>query len=193
MVSGIDPNKVILTGENPYIRLADEPDGVLSTRTSLWKVILSPLGPGNALFIVSELTGNQPRVYSDNIAMARWFQRNIMGYHYKPFADENLNVIEAAFEKYGDIRSFWSEAVVSSDDEIILTWYDICEPHMINPAPNSRPDRPHGVYACMIPSAGARLTLNGVAATGKTYLHSEYPETESVSSLAFSETWLVEM
>ena len=56
MADGVDPNRVILTGENPYVRLALSPDGELTSLTSLWKVIMSPEGPGNALFIVSDLT-----------------------------------------------------------------------------------------------------------------------------------------
>ena len=192
MADGADPNRVILTGENPYVRLALSPEGELTSRTSLWKVILSPAGPGNALFIVSDLTYNEPRIYSDNIAMARWFQRNIINYQFLPFADEGLDVIEAEFDCHGDVRSFWTETVGSGDDEVSLTWYDIGEPNMINPPPNSRPGRPHGVYACMIPSAGARLAINGEPAQGQTYLASEHPGTEAMSSLAFSETWTME-
>ncbi len=188
----MDPNRVILTGENPYIRLALSPDGPLTTRTSLWKVILSPAGPGNALFIVSELTDDEPRIYSDNIAMARWFQRNIVNYQFAPFGDESLDVIEAEFGEHGDVRSFWTENIQSGEDDITMTWYDFGEPEMINPPPNSRPGRPHGVYACMIPSAGARLTINDEAAQGRCYMGGDHPGTEAVSSLAFSETWLVE-
>ena len=44
----------------------------------------------------------------------------------------------------------------------------------------------------MIASAGARLALNGVPAQGKTFLASEHPGTQAMSSLAFSETWLLE-
>ena len=192
MADGVDPNRVILTGENPYVRLALSPDGELTSRTSLWKVIMSPEGPGNALFIVSDLTENQPRIYSDNIAMARWFQREIVFRQYEPFGDLTLDVIEAEFDKNGDVRSFWTERVLTEDEEITLTWYDIQEPSMINPQPNSQPGRPHGVYACMIASAGARLALNGTPATGKTFLASEHPGTQAMSSLAFSETWLLE-
>lgn len=193
MPEGVDPNRVILTGENPYVRLALTPDGELTSRTSLWKVVMSPAGPGNALFIVSDLTDNEPRIYSDNIAMARWFQREIVFRQYEPFGDLSLDVIEAEFDKSGDVRSFWTERLLTEqDDEITLTWYDIQEPSMINPPPNSRPGRPHGVYACMIASAGARLALNGTPAIGTTFLASEYPGTEAMSSLAFSETWTLE-
>ena len=142
MADGVDPNRVILTGENPYVRLALSPDGELTSLTSLWKVIMSPEGPGNALFIVSDLTENMPRVYSDNIAMARWFQRNIVYRQHEPFGDVDLDVIEAEFDKNGDVRSFWTERILTDDEEITLTWYDIQEPSMINPQPNSRPGRP---------------------------------------------------
>ena len=192
MADGVDPNRVILTGENPYVRLALSPDGELTSRTSLWKVIMSPAGPGNVLFIVSDLTEDMPRIYSDNIAMARWFQREIVFRQYEPFGDMTLDVIEAEFDKNGDVRSFWTERILTDDEEITLTWYDIQEPSMINPQPNSQPGRPHGVYACMIASAGARLALNGTPAIGKTFLASEHPGTQAMSSLAFSETWLLE-
>ena len=99
---------------------------------------MSPEGPGNALFIVSDLTENMPRIYSDNIAMARWFQREIVYRQYEPFGDLTLDVIEAEFDKNGDVRSFWTERVLTDDEEITLTWYDIQEPSMINPQPNSR-------------------------------------------------------
>ena len=95
--------------------------------------------------------------------MARWFQREIVYRQYEPFGDLTLDVIEAEFDKNGDVRSFWTERILTDDEEITLTWYDIQEPSMINPQPNSRPGRPHGVYACMIASAGARLALNGSA------------------------------
>jgi hypothetical protein len=191
MPPGADPNRILFTGENPYIRLAHKPDGELTARTSLWKVIFSPAGPGNALFIVSELTGQKPRIYSDNLNMARWFQKNIANWQHKPFGDESLEVIQADFDAYGDIRSFWTETISSRDEDIEMTWYDIGEPYNIARAPGSNPPRPFGVYACMIPSGGARLTINGKSVSGRTFLVSEHPNTQAQSSLAFSESWLV--
>lgn len=191
MVNGVDPNKVIFTGENPYIRLAHASGGELTTRTSFWRVLLSPAGPGHVLFITSELTDNQPRVYSDNIAVARWFQRDIAKVQFPPFGDERIEVIDAEFEKSGDIRSYWTETIISGDDHIAMTWYEIQEPYIINHPPGSRPGRRHGVYACMIPAAAARLTINGQQAEGRTFLSSDYPDSLGVSSLAFSESWLI--
>ena len=192
MTFGIDPNKVILTGENPFIRLAHSHDGELTTRTSLWKVLFSPHGSGNVLFIVSTLTGEVPRIYADNIQVARWFQRDIAKLQYEPFGDEQLEIIDAEFDAYGDVRDYWTETISSDEDEILMTWYDIKEPHIIDYPPHSRPGRPHGVYACMIPTAGAQITINGERAEGETFLVEQHPDSLATSSLAFSESWVVE-
>ena len=41
-------NKVVLTGENPFIRLSDSPDGDETTNASFWRILFSPAGPGAA-------------------------------------------------------------------------------------------------------------------------------------------------
>ena len=41
-----DPNKTILTGENPFIRLSLKDGDPNSTDASYWRIIFSPAGPG---------------------------------------------------------------------------------------------------------------------------------------------------
>jgi len=74
-----DPNRVILTGENPFIRLSATNGGAITTNASYWRIITCPAGPGHVLYLKSELTDNQTRIYSDNIAMARWLQGTVQG------------------------------------------------------------------------------------------------------------------
>jgi hypothetical protein len=45
----VDPNAVILTGENPIIRLSDTDGGPKTTDASFWRITLSPGGPGHVL------------------------------------------------------------------------------------------------------------------------------------------------
>ena len=45
-MSTADPNRVILTGENPFIRLSDTDGGPHTTNASFWRIIFSPAGPG---------------------------------------------------------------------------------------------------------------------------------------------------
>ncbi len=190
MASGVDPNKVILTGENPFIRLSESEGGEFTTRSSFWRVLLSPGGPGHVLSIESELTDNKPKVYSDNIAMARWLQGALEQYMHPPFGDQGLEVIEAEFQSSGDLRSFWMETIVSRDDEITMTWYDLGEPFVAHSEPGSRPTMPHGVYTVLIPAAGARLVINEESARGRPFPQDRGGTPSSTSCLAFSETWL---
>ena len=77
MVNPTDPNEVRLTGENSFIRLQESEDGPQLTRTSHWRVLWSPAGQGQVLFITSELTSDAVKIYADNIALARWLQEEI--------------------------------------------------------------------------------------------------------------------
>src|SRR5882757_10815446 len=126
-----DPNRVILTGENPFIRLSSEDGGANTTNASFWRIITCPAGPGHVLYLQSELTEGRTRIYSDNIAMARWLQSTVQGMLNAETADKTLPVTEAVFSKTGDPRYFWTETVATLDEEIALTWYDIGEPLLI--------------------------------------------------------------
>ena len=55
-MSAADPNRVVLTGENPFIRLSETDGGPITTNASFWRIIFSPAGPGHVLYLKSELT-----------------------------------------------------------------------------------------------------------------------------------------
>src|SRR4051794_40234974 len=46
-----DPNHVILTGENPFIRLSASNGGPQTTNASYWRIITCPAGPGHVLYL----------------------------------------------------------------------------------------------------------------------------------------------
>jgi hypothetical protein len=94
-----DPNQLILTGENPFIRLSETDGAPFSTNASFWRIILSPAGPGHVLYIKSELTNDRLKIYSDNIAMARWLQSTVQGMLNAETADASIPVIDATFSK----------------------------------------------------------------------------------------------
>jgi hypothetical protein len=185
-----DPNRVILTGENPFIRLSQTDGGPNTTNASFWRIITCPAGPGHVLYLNSELTENRWRIYSDNIAMARWLQSTVQGMLNPETADATIPVLDAQFSKSGDPQYFWTERVVSRDEEIALTWYQIGDPLLIHTQPNAEPDRrPYGVCTLLIPALGARLTRNGVEATGRPWPREREGRPFSTCALAFSESW----
>jgi hypothetical protein len=184
-----DPNHVVLTGENPFIRLSETDGGPITTNASFWRIILSPAGPGHVLYLKSELTSDRLRIYSDNIAMARWLQSTVQGMLNAETADLSIPVIDAEFDRAGDVRDFWTESLVTHDEEIELTWYDVGEPLLIHTQPNATPGRPYGVCTILIPALGARLTRNGVQAAGRPFATQREGRPFSTCALAFSESW----
>ena len=188
-MSTLDGNRVILTGENPFIRLSRNDGDVATTSASFWRILFSPAGPGHVLYLASELTDGAWRIYSDNLAMARWLQSTVQGMLNPELLDLSIPVIDAQFSKSGDMRDFWSERVDTSEEEIVLTWYTIGEPLLIHTQPNADPTRPYGVCTVLIPALGVRLTRNGVAAAGQPWPREREGKPFSTCALAFSESW----
>ena len=90
-----NPNQIRLTGENSFIRLAQQEGSPQTTRISHWRVLLSPGGPGHVLFLKSDLVDDEVQIYADNIALARWLQGEIESFLFPEFADQSLPVTNA--------------------------------------------------------------------------------------------------
>jgi len=189
MAPPVDPNTVLMTGENSFIRLSKDGGTTPSDRFSHWRVLWCPAGPGHTLFAQSELTSGQVRIYSDNAAVARWLQTTIETLLHAPFADTSVPVIHARFERAGDPRSAATERVVTADTDILLTWYDCIESFVLN-APPGFNNRPIGVFSTFFPARGAQVCMNGRFATGKPWPEMRGDRQGSSACLAWSETWV---
>jgi len=188
-MNSVDPNRVVVTGENPFIRLSETDSDSFSTNASFWRILFSPSGPGHVLYMKSELTEDRWRIWSDNIAMTRWLQSTVQGMLNPELSDLTIPVTDATFTKEGDARDFWTERAVSIDEEVALTWYDIGDPLLIHTQPNADPKRPFGLCTVLIPVQGARLTLNGEQAKGRPWPREREGRPFSTCALAFSESW----
>ena len=158
MSSPVDPNDVMMTGENSFVRLSHDGGKTLADRWSHWRVLWCPAGPGHVLLVQAELTGGKPRLYSDNIAMTRWLQKAIESMLFPPTADVSIPVIEASFERSGDPRAVATERIVSASDEILMSWYDFNEPFVLTMAPGTA-NRPIGVFSTFFPARGDNQAL----------------------------------
>src|SRR4030095_1494734 len=147
-----DPNKMILTGENPFIRLSLKDGDPNSTDASYWRIIFSPAGPGHVLYLKSELTEKRWRIWTDNIAMARWLQSTVQGMLNAELLATTIPVVDAEFSKSGDPRYFWTERAVARGEEVTLTWYDIGDPLLVHTQPNQLPGRRYGVCTLLLPA-----------------------------------------
>ncbi len=141
------------------------------------------------LYLKSELTGKNWRIYTDNLAMARWLQATVQGMLNAELADLAIPVTDAEFSKSGDPQYFWTERVAARNEELTLTWHDIGDPLLIHTQPNQLPGRRYGVCTVLIPALGTRLARNGVEAAGRSWPREREGRPFSTSALAFCESW----
>ena len=189
MTAPVDPNVVLMTGENSFIRLSLDGGKTQSDRVSHWRVLWCPAGAGHALFVQSELTEGRVRIYADSEAVARWLQQTIETLLFPAFADPGLPVIRAAFDRDGGPWSAVTETVLSGDEELTLTWYDFLEPFVLHMPPGFN-NRPIGVFSTFFPARSAQVELNGRVAGGAPWAETRGDRQSSSACLAWSETWV---
>ena len=184
----VDPNRVVVTGENPFIRLSATDGGPNTTEASYWRVFYSPAGTGHVLYLKSELTEGRWRIHADNAALARWLQRTIQGMLNAELKDETITIADARFTRAGDPNYFWTEYVSAYGEEIALTWYGMGDPLLVHAEPGTG-GRAYGLSTVLIPAARASVTRNGVQATGAVWPREREGRPFSTSALAFAESW----
>ncbi|MEQ1613675.1 MAG: hypothetical protein ABL904_13055 [Hyphomicrobiaceae bacterium] len=185
----VDPNHVLMTGENPFVRLAPVDCDDYTTMVSFWRMAFCPAGPGHTLFVKSELTNDVWRIYSDNAAMTRWLQQTIQGMLTPELKDENTAIIDATFQKTGDPLKSYRETIVAGGDEIVCSWSNMRDPMILHTQPGTPAGRPYGLCTVFVPALEAKFSINGRNAIGKAWPRSREGRPFSTSSLAFSESW----
>lgn len=186
----LDLNKILLTGENSFIRLKQKDDGPITTKATHWRILKSPGGPGHVLFIQSDITDNEVRIYSDNFAMTRWIQGKIECALNPEFGDPETPIIDSVFSSSGDGVNYWIESIDSLNESIQMNWHGIGEPFYLRVGAGFLETAPKlGVYSCMIPSSKAQITNNDIPALGSPYSELFDGHPTSSSCLAWSETW----
>ena len=156
----IDAHQVLMTGENSFIRLSHDGGKTMSDRSSHWRVLWCPAGPGHALFMQGELTdgpgthlqrrplgGALAATHNRDAAASAVRRRGGRG------APGGVHVRE------GDPRSTTVETVESDEHIIRMTWYDCIEPFILNVPPGTA-GRPLGVLSTFIAARSAQLTVN---------------------------------
>ena len=186
--SVINPNRVYFTGQNPFLRLKQVPEGPDTTTCAFWRAHLSPVGPRHALFVRSDVTDGEVVLLSDNDDLARWLQQ-IEAILRPPFGDKNLLVRKASFSSSGDARNIYGEHIESAGSTLELTWGDLYGSFLISLEPGNELVGDWGVSSCMIPARWATLSVNGRKANGKVFSEPMAGQDCTTSALAFAENW----
>jgi len=183
----VNPHELILIGENSFVRLSKDGGKSASVRCSHWRVLWTPAGAGHALFVDSPFTDGI-RIYADNVALARFLQREIEYLLYKPFGATDIPVIAATFERQGLPPGPASELVRSDRDDIRLSWSDFLKPFNFA-APPGFDGRPIGVQTTFFPANSALLAIHGQRAEGEPWRLDRGGKPSTTACLAWCETW----
>ena len=187
--SPVDPNEVLMTGENSFIRYSADGGKTQTDRASHWRVLWCPAGAGHALFMKSTLANGAVKIWSDNPPVARWLQKEIESLLFPAFADAKTPVSQASFARLGGIDSRAAELVTARDGEVLLSWEDFLPPFVLNMPPGSA-GRPIGVFSTFFPARKGRISLDGKLASGTPYAEMRGDRESSSACLAWSETWV---
>lgn len=180
------PQKVFLSGENPYIALRAKTDGPAVARASFWRIHFSPVGTGHVCFVTVGEQGKAGAVrvaLTDNAALTTYLVTEVLATFDKAYVDWPFTTVAGAtFGRSGDARAEHRETCRAAGYDIVLTWRDLQTPGLVDILAGSRPANPFGITYLRIPAGSATIAINGMPAPGASV--------PAGSFLAFGETWI---
>jgi hypothetical protein len=180
------PQRVFLSGENPYIALREKPDGPAIARASFWRIHWSPVGTGHVCFVTVGEQGKPGALrvaLHDNPRLVDYLVTEVLGTFDKAYVEWPFTKVGGAtFGRGGDARGEHREACHAPGQAIDLVWRAMQEPGLVDILPGSRETNPFGITYLRIPAGSAGITINGQPAPGASV--------PSGSFLAFGETWI---
>lgn len=182
----VRPQKVFMSGENPFISLRNAPDGIVLARASFWRIHWSPVGTGHVCFVtVGERTtpGAIRVAVTDNPRLAEYLTTQVLATFDRSYTDWPFTpVAGATFGRSGDSSTEHRETCRAPGYDVALSWGDLQTPGLVDILPGSRPGNPFGITYLRIPAGRASIAVNGKPAPGRSM--------PSGSFLAFGETWI---
>lgn len=177
------PGKVVVTGENPGIRLLDKMGGKTLTDVNFWGVDWSPVGTGHVCFLT---TRNEKGLIdlrialNDNPKLVDYLAKDLMSTLVPNFADPPYKPVTAAFSTTGDSLTGRHQFCKSDEYNVELVWREFNE----------------GSFGEMRPPSGFIMTFFVITSrVGEVYINGKkapgdwYPSSFPASYLAYAETW----
>lgn len=188
MTRRVNPDGLVVVGENSFIRLSIDGGKTISSRCSHWRAVWTPVGAGHALFV--ETAGaNVPQVYGDDEQVVRYLQVEIESVLYKPFANLSLPIQPATFHRQGCPAGTYEEIVEVEGAEICLTWNEFLDPFNYTTEPGDD-GRPIGLQTTFFPAQNATWTDRGRTPEGSPWKSLRDGQPSTSACLAWAETWV---
>jgi hypothetical protein len=195
----INPNPIDWSGENPGMALKESPDGETTCLVSFFRVVVSPHGPGHAVFVLTDPGGRgDPEAvnacFADNEPLARYllsdFVSKFGAWKGNPSL-ANLPFRAAdSFTHSGDHLTAWTERITGPGVDMTLTWRDFDQPFMVEYLKEQSATGAHEMFSLFVPARRAEVVVNGVRGRGVPGPRDMAGKQSTTAFLAFSETWI---
>src|SRR5688572_8260474 len=189
--------RVLVTGENPGIRLLDKEGGTVLAHASYWRIVWSPAGAGHVCYLTTgdgKSPGDLRIALVDNQKMYEFLTREVMTTIDPTIPGRPFTAVQATFDDPGagtfDPSGAMKERTVtikSPKHSVALTWRDFTEPFLVDAPVGKEPNR-LSLVTLFIPAKSADLVINGTKAPGQVYPARGFAR--SSAFLAYSESWL---
>ncbi|MCG7205096.1 hypothetical protein [Streptomyces arenae] len=200
MSDAVRPGKVDWTGDNPFVYLKTDPEGLWSSLSLFFRVTASDHGPGHLVLTVErpydESAGDAVRLaLTDNEPLARFliddFVREFVLFRPAEPALEALElVVGAEFTQSGDGITTITEAARTGDRSLALTWEGLGEPFAVDVPATESGTRRHEMFSVFRIATAARVEANGRRLPGATIERDFLNGPGQSAALALSETWV---
>jgi hypothetical protein len=189
------------TGENPGMLLKTDPDGDWSVLVLFFRVVWSPVGPGNMLLLfenpLSEtgLPETCNVIMCDNEALRDYiktgFIEKLGTFGGAPAYNTASQLTIDDVVTHGDPTSdFYSETITGGGQEIKLVWENLGEPTALELPPELAGTGEHTMYSLLVDAKTAYVEVNGRRLEGETVPREQAGLALSSAFLYFSETWI---
>ena len=197
----VNPGKIWWSGDNPGMLLKESEDGPWTAMTLFFRIVYTPAGRGNALFLYEQPDSGEslPNAYNvvlhDNEDMARWLAENFVARLPGPFSEspafKALQYVPLTeCHTSGDTSSRYIQTVKAEGMEIDLIWDRLGMPTALELSPEHVGTRSHNLFNLLVESRDASIVVNGRRLPGKVMPRQQAGMDTTTGFVYFSEIWI---
>ncbi len=197
----VNPGKIWWSGDNPGMLLKESEDGPWTAMTLFFRIVYTPVGRGNALFLYEQPDSGEslPNAYNvvlhDNEDMARWLAENFVARLPGPFSEspafKALQYVPLTeCHTSGDTSSRYIQTVKAKGMEIDLIWDRLGTPTALELSPEHVGTRSHNLFNLLVESRDASIVVNGRRLPGKVMPRQQAGMDTTTGFVYFSEIWI---
>ena len=192
MARTTDLRELCLICDCMAMTLYDGIGGPVTAQVHIWHVLESGAGSGETLLWHSDLTNDEPRIYSNNISLTRWIQDEVI----RPvlsYKNPELPVIPATFTRTATLPWYMTEHVTDGRDEMTFSWFDFAPPFFAEMGADQKGtsgQTKHDHRGALFPARSVRITMNGKEAKGISVPQERDGSEDASCRIAMNESWV---